>query len=62
MTEAIGWSIIILIIIVPLYLVCKKLFGKDDSKQLDSIRKKTTSEEVVIFAMKMKQQTITLQT
>ena len=32
MTEAIGWSIIILIIIVPLYLVCKKLFGKDDSK------------------------------
>ena len=54
MTEAIGWSIIILIIIVPLYLVCKKLFGKDDSKQLDSIRKKTTSEEVVIFAMKMK--------
>ena len=53
MIDAIGWLIITAIIIVPLYLVVKKYFGKDDSKQLDSIRKKTTSEEVVIFAMKM---------
>jgi hypothetical protein len=32
MTEAIGWLIIAAIIIVPLYLVVKKYFGKDDSK------------------------------
>ena len=42
MIDAIGWLIITAIIIVPLYLVVKKYFGKDDSKQLDSIRKKTT--------------------
>ena len=42
MTEAIGWLLITAIIIVPLYLVVKKYFGKDDSKQLYSIRKKTT--------------------
>ena len=32
MTDAIGWLIIAVIIIVPLYLVVKKYFGKDDSK------------------------------
>ena len=42
MIDAIGWLIITAIIIVPLYLVVKKYFGKDDSKQLYSIRKKTT--------------------
>jgi|TARA_B110000902_G_scaffold153408_1_gene176199 hypothetical protein len=31
MIEAIGWFIIAAIVLVPLYLVCKKLFGKDDS-------------------------------
>jgi hypothetical protein len=30
MIDAIGWLIITAIIIVPLYLVVKKYFGKDD--------------------------------
>ena len=31
MIEAIGWLILTAIIIVPLYLIGKKYFGKDDS-------------------------------